>query len=92
MPVLREWLLHYPRDWTPAQAQEYIRDTTAALAQATLPIMHAVGPDRAAAILLTIVLNMAKANPVYHENLKDALARTYDAIDGMDPMKGLTKQ
>ena len=88
MPNLKEWLLHFPRDWTQAQAQEYVRDTTHSLVNAALPIMHAVGPDRASAMFLTVVLNMARANPVYHENIKDAMARTYDAIEQLDPFKG----
>lgn len=92
MPQLREWLLHFPRDWTPVQATQYVQDITLALVNTTQPIMHTVGPDRAAAIMLTVILNMARANPVYHENIKDAMARTYDAIEALDPMKGATKQ
>ena len=88
MPQLKEWLLHFPRDWTPPQATEYIRDTTMMLVNSALPIMQAVGPDRASAMFLTVILNMARANPVYHENIKDAMARTYDAVEQLDPFKG----
>jgi hypothetical protein len=28
MPQLREWMLHYPSDWTTPQALAYVRDVT----------------------------------------------------------------
>ncbi len=85
MPALKEWMLHFPSDWTSPQAQQYCQDVTLSLVNASLPIMHAVGPERACAILLTAVLNIVRANPVYHEDIKNVMATTYDMIDGMDP-------
>lgn len=92
MPTFREWVIHHPRDWTPPQAQAYMRDTTMGFMQAIQPVAQALGPLNAVAILLTVVTQLARANPVYHENIKDHLANVYDLIDGLDPMKGLTKQ
>jgi hypothetical protein len=85
MPTLREWMLHFPADWTPAQAHGYCQDVTLMLVNTSLPIMHAVGPERACACLMTAVLNIVRANPVYHEDIKNVLASVYDLIDGMDP-------
>ena len=87
MPHLREWMLHYPADWTPPQAQGYLQDVTMALGQTVTGIMSTVGPDRASAILLTLVCNMARSNPVYHENIKDSLAKVYALIEDLDPLK-----
>lgn len=94
MPQLREWMLHFPTDWTAAQALEYVRDVTMQLNQAMLPAMQALGPTRACAILLTVVANYARANPVYHEEIKDLLANVYDVVGSADPFSvaGAAKQ
>lgn len=92
MPTFREWVIHHPRDWTSQQAQSYMRDTTMGFTQAIQPVQVAVGPVNAVAVLLTVVTQLARANPVFHENIKDHLANVYDLIESIDPMKGLTKQ
>lgn len=66
----------------------YIRDTTIALNNAVFPICQAVGPTRACAVLLTIITTVARANPVYCEDIKNMMANMYDLVDQMDPMKG----
>ena len=92
MPTLREWMLHFPTDWTPAQAQGFVQDTTFAMTNAMQPIAATVGPDRACAILLTIVTYIARANPVYHENIKDLLANTFDSLETINPFPKGPKQ
>ncbi len=92
MPQLREWMLHFPRDWTPAQANQYCQDVTVSFVNTSLPVMHAIGPERACACLLTAVVNIVRANPVYHEDIKNLLANVYDLIDQIEPFKGACKQ
>lgn len=87
MPVLREWLMHFPTDWTPIQGKAYAQDVTMALVQAATPILNCIGPQNTAAVFLTVILNIARANPVYHENIKDMMAGTYNAIEALDPFK-----
>ena len=88
MPVLREWLMHFPSDWTMAQAKAYSQDVTMALVQAATPILNSIGPQNTAAVFLTVVLQIARANPVYHENIKDMMAATYNAVEALDPFAG----
>lgn len=91
MPHLREWMLHYPTDWTPEQGLEYTRDTTQALGLTMNNVMGAIGPERAVAVLLAVSLGIARKNPVYLENIKDAMGRAYDQLEQLDPFAGAAK-
>lgn len=91
MPALREWMIHFPSDWTPAQAHGFCQDTTLALVNHSRVIASAVGPVHTAACFLTAVLNLTRGNPVYHEDIKNVMASVYDLIDSLDPFKGATK-
>ena len=92
MPQLREWMLHYPSDWTTPQALAYVRDVTVSLNNTIVPVVQAIGCTRTAAILMTIVTTIARANPVYHEDIKNVMANMYDLVDQLDPMKGAKLQ
>lgn len=85
MPQLREWMLHYPSDWTPPQAMAYTQDTVQALTAMMNQVMSVIGPEHACACLLAVVLGIAAKNPVFLENIKDAMGRTYDTLEKMDP-------
>ena len=82
---LREWMLHFPGDWTPQQGLEYCQDTVAALSGTMNQVMAVTGPERACAMLLAVVLGIAQKNPVYLENIKDAMGRAYDQLEKLDP-------
>lgn len=84
MPIFREWIIHHPSDWTPVQAQAYVRDVTLGFVQAATPICAAIGPEKTCHIFLTVIAQIAKANPVWVENIKDAMARTYDLIESVE--------
>lgn len=92
MPVLREWMMHYPTDWTPPQAGQFMEETTLNLVNQMSIVNTALGPVRTSGIMLTVVLALARKNPVFHKDIEDLMANVFDMIAKTEPMGAEAKQ
>lgn len=92
MPALHEWMLHYPTDWTPAQAGQYTNHVFRQLVNAITPVNQALGASKTAGILLATIGMLAKANPLSARDICVQMANAFEIIEGLDPLVGATKQ
>ena len=85
MPNLRTWQLFHPSKWTQDQAEAYVQDTAAALTVGISPVTMAVGPLAACNILLSVIYQIARHNPMLIDQILDSMAQCSEQMVIVDP-------
>lgn len=80
MPILKDWMCNYPAYWTSLQANDYARHCAMELRMFFANCAGAIGPVGAIQILLSVVTDGARANPVYINDVQGSMARAYDLL------------
>lgn len=88
MPILREWMVNYPSYWTPAQAHAYAKHVAMELRVFFGNVANAIGPVNAINILLSVITDGARANPVYINDVQGSMARAFDLLN---QIRGVTE-
>ena len=85
MPHLRSWQIIHPSKWSVPQAEAYVQDTTAALTVGMHPLTLAMGPLVACNVLCSVIFLIARANPVWVDEMLDSLAQVSENMAGIMP-------
>jgi hypothetical protein len=74
-------MVHNPMDWTDEQLAAYLQDSTANLTLGMMPVVQICSPLAAANMLLSILANIALANPQWITAILSSMAEVAEALD-----------